>query len=740
MGKKKTVNKILRNKLLQDGKRAANDNYIDFYEKNPFKAAIKKQVASISVSKLSDIDFIFDTLNQAGLDIKGQHNMALVKLQRGIALNVEVDFGSLFLPGFLELSAGANTEFKNGKALLVNLEVQRSPLLEDKYVCLSIMQGVCRDWTVEVEAKAGVKIPELPKIKDIKSIKRIEHKLEAVAFSLNVEAQAHAGGSYKGQFIYVFEPILPRWYPRNDEKLFVADLKSTLHMYVFGEKLDKPLIKQEACEFLNSLNIKNMKVRYKKRSIGRLIGKGHISTQKLVNKLENIKDRADIPDVKKEDAERLIELLKRWGGKTNKPVVKTNKYCSLRLWGHKGAADAGANFKIAISREGKSQQKKSKGEGSIEAGVSAAASINGSFKMTSFRYQTLHVDDIVKTQDTIITYKQAGAQLSAELAVGGEGKGSQGIGSKVNVFKNKEKSISKGKEKKWVFVNQMSYKAAILYWRLIDPSKKALIDSLVKRGAVKVLPTDFNFSKIQVLDGSGLIFGQSITLGGLLTLKNYVQSSFADIQKDKGKYSYIYLLMQSLGMDFTDDNYQVLKRFVDHLDTFETIDGLIENFMVEFAKMDGLNYSSLKDDDIYNKYRKKAKCVGVLIEASYTTKTSVVSIKKNKNFIDKLKKSIKHKSKTEEPSLMEPNDLINELEKGKLQSLRLRYRKREISSTEKNIFKLGISVGIVKTGIALKEAEEVGREGIVDISVYYIDGKLDPDSAEAVPPAVLFYQ
>jgi len=728
MRKRKTVNKVLRNKLLQSGKRAASNNYIDFYEKNPFKAAIKKQVASISVNKLSDIDFIFDTLNQAGLDIKGQHNMALVKLQRGVALNVEVDVGSLFLPGFLELSAGANTEFKNGKALLVNLELQRSPLRKDKkdkYICLSIMQGVCRDWTVEVEANAGVKIPKIPKIKNIKNIKKIEHKLEAVAFSLNIEAQAHVGGSYNGQYIYVFEPIMPRWYPR--DKKFVDDLKRTLQMYVFGEKLDKPLIKQEACKFLNSLDIKNMKVSYKKRNIGRLIGKGHISTQKLVKKLENIKDRDDIPDVKKEDAERLIELLTRWGGKTKKPVVKTNKYCSLRLWGHKGAADAGANFKIAISRKGDRQQKKSKGEGSIEAGVGAAASIDGSIKMTSFRYQTLHIDDIVKTQDTIITYKQAGAQLSAELAVGGAGEGSQGIGSKVSVSKNKEKSISKSKEKKWVFVNQMSYKAATLYWRLIDPSKKDSIDS-----------TDFNPSKIQVLDGSGLIFGQSITLGGLLTLKNYVQSSFEDIQKHKEKYNYVYLLMQTLGMDFTNYNYQILKRFVDHLDTYDTINSLIENFMVEFANRDGLKSSSLKDKYIYNKYRKKAKCVGVLIEASYTTKTSVVS-KRNENLIKRLKRSIK-KHKTEEHSLIEPNDLINELEKDHLQSLRIRYRKREMSSTEKDIFKLGISVGIVKAGIALKEAEEVGREGIVDISVYYIGEMSDPDSAEAVPPAVLFYQ
>jgi len=746
--KKQHINKLLGDHLTERGKNEAKSTrYIDAFEQNPVEMAIKKQKALIERTSYSDIDFLFNTLNPAGLDSKGQHNMALAKMQKGASVNVKVDVGSLFCPGFVTLSAEASTEFKTGKSLLVNLEAQRSPMLSDLYICLSIMQGACRNFKVKLEAEASAGIDKIKNVANELNKIRTVNDLEAVGFSLDLKAEAKAGVSYEGEYLYAFEPVFPRWFLRNQEGSFTSQIKATLNTYVFGHDIEKSIIKQQVCEFLNSLDVK---VNYKKKSITRLWGKGHISTQKLITKLEKIREKADIPNYYKEEAQKFIELLTRWGGKIKKKdsqiTIKPNKYCSLRLHGHKGAGNAGISIAAGITREDKSKRKKSEGSSETKSGIFAGAKIDGSFKRTSFRYQMLHIDNIVKTQDTIITYKQAGAQMSAQAAISIEVGGEQNIG-KGAINKSKDKEIGKSKEKVWVFTNQMSYKCGILYWKLDDvifysknenieskneniETKKAIIERLKRKGAVKVLPTHIpSLGNINVLPGSGLIYGQSVSLISMLRLFKYVKdSTYEQISKSK-KRKYIKLLMHNLGMTDNEINYNIFKDFI--IKTNLWVNSLIENFIIELAINDGKRIDTLTDEDIKN-YKVKAKNIGILIEAAYTTNTSEVPIRK----------------KTQNSSHPEPKDLIKCLRKGKLQSLRLRYRMRDIHSEDKNLFQLGFSVGIVKGGITLKEAKEIGNEGIVDISTYYITSqRLDNsnneyryNAATTVPPAVLFYQ
>ncbi len=715
MGIKKGLNKIMKNRLIKQGRKIQETDYSKFYETTP-------QQTTSSPSD-SDIDIIFNQINSSGLDIKGQHNSAVAKHLKGISMNVSVDVGDLILPGALTLEGKVGGEFKRGKSLLINLETQIYPLSvqNNVYICLSIMQGICRDWNVKCNVTAELGTTE--KIKKINDI----ITLEKAGYSIDASVGLTVNASYDGEYIYVFDPIYPRWISRSED--VSKKIKSILDCYVFNEAIWKANIKKSACLFLNSLGEKE--ISYKKKGIKamppRLIGKGHISTQKLIDKLEEIQS-LDISDVDKKQAEYFIELLKRWGGKYKSrkelPAILPNKYCSLRLWGHKGDAGAQAYAGLMLKKKSKQQKNSSKVKNKTGLGVEASASTRIDIKRSSFRYQMLQQGNIVKTQDVVITYKQVGAQLTCSVDGTIFTKGQKNIKKDSNIYKKKEIEKTKEIGKEWVFINQMSYRCATLYWNYsyLDTNKKEIIKKLKAQGAVKVLPTPkiLGNEVISVLPGSGLSFGQSIALGSLEKLSNFSNTKLAILKnKDKQMYNYIISLMKTLGMSICEKDYNMFMSFVNEIGIL--IKDLIENFMIELAIVEGYTRKNLLNDKrLFSTFKEKAKRTGVLLEAIYTTISNNVRINR----------------KGTNP---EPEDLIKNLKKGNLQSLRLRYRTREVSKESKTLFSLGFSVGIVNVGIALKDAKYVGSEGIIDINNKFFT-KLSPNHPKIVPPAVLFYQ
>lgn len=178
-----------------------------------------------------------------------------------------------------------------------------------------------------------------------------------------------------------------------------------------------------------------------------------------------------------------------------------NPLCSFSSWVQNGEGDAGLQAKAAASFEVK---------GVGKAGAEASATgpkIEGKYNYGTYRLQTVGSDGIVMTQDAQLTFKKVSAQLieltasaSAEQAVEALENVPEGLippleKEKEDLFGLKDKTTK-------LFVNALSYRAAVLYWNAT--TKK--------------------------VESAGLQLGHSVTIENLVAI---VDGKFTEARRDK---------------------------------------------------------------------------------------------------------------------------------------------------------------------------------------------------------------
>ena len=162
----------------------------------------------------------------------------------------------------------------------------------------------------------------------------------------------------------------------------------------------------------------------------------------------------------------------------------------------------------------------SSGSGELGAGI------GGSYKNTSYRYQTYGRNErtgrvLVMTQDTDISYWQATGKLVAGLGVEGPTEGKEP--KETGAFKDDEGK--RVKEKEYALYNFISYRSAVAFWT--PPTRVA--------------------DEISVQQGSGYSLGRSLIAA---TLVMHAKAYAAN--KDKKAHKYLAGLAASLMVDLAD--------------------------------------------------------------------------------------------------------------------------------------------------------------------------------------------
>jgi len=131
--------------------------------------------------------------------------------------------------------------------------------------------------------------------------------------------------------------------------------------------------------------------------------------------------------------------------------------------------------------------------------------------------------------------------------------------------------------------------------------------------------------------------------------------------------------------------------------------------------------------------------VGVLIEATHRV-----------DQLPELKVKIGVEKETKREQIQLDKEFGRDIQKGSyvLESLRLRYRKRDVFEKDGALFTVGFKVAGTGAKIQLDRVDRAGADGIVDVATVFVaeplkalagKGSQAPAYEKAVPPAALFF-
>ncbi|HUU39392.1 MAG TPA: hypothetical protein VMW42_00480 [Desulfatiglandales bacterium] len=612
----------------------------------------------------------------SGMDYKGQFNAAFQSFGKAVKVEIGVDFGEIFFPSVspLLLETRVSMKLKKAAHTLIAAEVQDIPLKKGSdgkiimkpnpdRLCLMCMQGYYTSFAAALEVEAGVKV-------GLPSTVPTNMAAETLGFNLGAKASATVGVKYEGTYIHVSD-LSPNFYLLSDKKALQEDLK-----FAYKTSL-KAELKKEAVEYINGLGVSGVQVKYSRK-----LGFGHIPSEDLVNTFMAILNNSSVnlSSEQKKLCFSYIHALLHYSAE-----YKFNHYCSLKYWGHQGGAGAG----VSASAEA----------GAFAPGLGMGAkvtvkgpSVEGSIKYASYRLQTITKYNKVKTQDTLVTYKQ----ISGDV-VGIEAEGTIKV-------PNKELTGQVGKTKRWSVLNSIAYTSAICYW---SPGEVDSSDKTVRSRT-----------------GSGICFAHSITPGALIS---YYKAVGQNLLYNRAKTA-----IQFKQLTKTEKSAWA---FVNGLaKALRTTPEQVEFFLNQEEAKDLLGGKDLFDEEFAPG--------AVILEATFNVTKNMMIKTEEKNTSDKM--GHKMQGVAIDKNLIKTFTKV----KGELQSIRLRYRICDFADYGQVKFALGFKL-VVSVGIELSRVSEAGTDGLVDLfTCWFKSGKTgvqsDPkaiyEERATVPPTALLYQ
>lgn len=636
------------------------------------------------------------------IQLKGSCCMAYIADGGGVGFETSIDPGKLlFGVGSMEIGIGAQAKAAKGRTVVVYGGSKNLPGSKTAIACpmiLNSMAGISWEGSgklsfdvgVGVEASVGV----APSSTGTKAQTKVENGfkkssddegeppefgVETVCLGASAKVGFEAEGGYTYDYFYA-EDIYPLRYDS------VVKLRDDLSK-VLREGTTEGLYKLQACEFIN----KNP-LYYSKIKLDTFFGQ--VSNDKIIKVLKSPLSKPK-PEIL-EQAEIYINNLE------NKTAKGMNFLC---ISSHKPEGSAGLYGKAEVGASAVVLQ------GNIGAKISLG--LSGSYKRSNARYQTTLETEptmvsrssstpvkkpllVHATYDSVIIYStfSIGPNIEADATASVLNK-SVSLAEKTGLDKKLEALNDKIKFKP-DRLNQMRYYTAIANWARPEPSSSPITGSSIIKKSEEI--------KVDALQGTGYVFGQSVSVANLRKL--LAEYSYSNDADNPPKSTFLSAIAASLGMDKASGPGILWKAFMER----EFYEHLLEDL--------GLEESA------------------VLIEATYSSNLQKLVVERSKldgvDFFQLSKsfgKDIRNSTLT-------------------LESIRLRYRKLDSNNDDKTAFSLGFKLAGTGFKLNLDKVERAGADGIVDLCTLFIPENLkrlhnsNPAAAyeQAIAPAVLFCQ
>lgn len=463
---------------------------------------------------------------------------------------------------------------------------------------------------------------------------------------------------------------------------------------ILQEGSTKTMFKYDACKYMNDNKqyFGNKTINLHRSILWRTTTKGHA---RIIQRLSNVSSSAP-PEIKR-NANLFLHKLKRFD------EIGNGTYF-LALSSHKADGKAGVYARTGANIN-------ACGLASAGVNIGVFAGVSGSKKTASARFQTgvpafyrTRLSKILTTHDTKIVYSSffLGGKIDVDASFNVAGRG-YSLAEDTSLGDTLEKA-SKKIQYRPKRLNQISYRTAIASWVKPPAPKNAVIGKKYR-------------SRIDALPGTGVAVGQTYTIA---SLKKIILEFFDKKSKD-----------WNWDLEPRNDESIIAISYTLNL---KTVDPLL---------------AFLKDKNVMDMVlRSQFPATGVLLEATFRTS----SVRKL-HIVQEIKatKNKKTKKTTNVYCVQLAKDFgkkLFEMESKTLESIRLRYRRKDLSNKDKTQFTLGFKVLDTGAKIKLERVSRAGTDGIVDVATVFINNTLkglhntDPANAyeRAVPPAALFCQ
>lgn len=713
----------------------------------PFKSREPFQQIKKTAQKQGDrpVDYFVS----AGLDFKGQAQMAYEAAGYGLGADFSLDAGKLL--GFLELGVGVSGAVTRANGVMFVAQrgpdsVQRGPtgprLEIPRPLCLSSMMGVVWEAKVGVSFELGVGFEASAsaslgsggaeaKAERKTSATQEEDEdepglsLEAAAIGVSLEGRAGFGASasYTYQNLYV-EDVSPQYYAAGDKERLRADLEQ-----LFRNGSNKAWVKEGACQFLTSssklgfkaLTYKGLVFNTASKEIHDALAAGCAGLRARKGPLSPAEQGALA------DAVNWMARLQPYlGGAVSSGLNK------LHLSSHSPAGEAGFTASLELKA----------GAGPIGelkvAGAVQGPSVAVSGKRSSFRYQTAWAADnasFLSTQDTVISYSAFERTLYAASVAASASSGLAGRGKSVE-------AASDGK----VAVQRLSYVSSTLTWE--SPDLAAAL-----KGAKEATLT--RAAKAPALPGSGFAFGQSCVVGSLARTYGAIDPEKGGVFAGSGAQGrYLSNLACELRIPLrTLTDFLMLPEIYAML---RDLNAIKEASAQAIEQLQGPAFVGLSPQQLAERRQRLAEWTGaglespvVLIEATFAAPASFevpLELKRSQHKLGRVESC--ELARDARKRLLEHGEVQDPAKRlALLQSLRLRWRIQDQSNRDADAFSLGFKIVGQEARLRLARVDRASSEGIADLAVVWLKaGKPLPSVSTArafndgVPAVTLFCQ
>jgi hypothetical protein len=690
-------------------------------------------------SKIVRPSDLFHAFMKSNIEYKGLMCSGYSNQGWAAELTLQIDFGEWLFPcataSVKAGGGGAHTRY----LLMV---IARMPRTLGKYrtdhpIALQCLLGSQNKWKVSLGAEVGFKTPALPKTNFLECVSlTCEAKATAQAnvsyegfrllvrdpnprFYASINDQAlqrdFSGLIGPGKKSDIKEEVetffksnkelthlLPEkgWWKRvrgagiktDDLRTALAQAKTSVLTARFSQK--------QRQEMLNAISFLDLKLTERKTHSGSLSLESRKSDA-LASLLES--SRASMPkEIMPFDSESSIAAI------AENMMAESSALCFLDMWCHNPAADASVGISAEISAsigphvgdesgnlaplvdaalgkpegpEDPNAEKKVKQLKLAEVGVAdeLRAGISGSYKRTSYRYQTFSRPEgwdppLVYTQDTVITYSQVLLKLTGKIELKRSVLGHD-VGPESETLKELgDLTLAKKQLSNKSAFQGMSYSSAMVYWRYpIRPYAETEV-----------------FAEV----GSGYAYGQTVVVE---TLLGHTRRFTANGRK-KG----VWQTPPKEANDYLTSVARALR---------VSVNDLVECLLDANGALKAVPFGD-----------KPADGRPVLIEAAFA-----VPAPGGAPFRAKLEKPSRDKparlagdsltTKSFRRTMIELGDNAKEHDGAhpNLQAIRIRRRIADVMDESATKFKLGFKIGDTQAGIELKKIDEAGSEGIVDV-------------------------
>ena len=495
---------------------------------------------------------------------------------------------------------------------------------------------------------------------------------EALSYeALGFSASAKAG--FRASASYTYD----HFYAEDIHPLAYADKSALLDNldFILEEGTTSRLLRKEACEFINEHHVLAggpLDFHWTTLGFGRTASPKQVRDKVLKVAQSNAAER-----IRLEAWNHYYNMLRLIDGASDGTSF-------LRLSSHKPDGEAGLYAEAEISASA----------GPIASGslgASAFAGVKGSYKKSYARFQTRSLTDpyphtpgspdrqatILTTYDASITYSTFSLGLEAEVEgeVSAMGK-KRGDLSNTAAGKAIGEVLEKAPSWKPERLNQMRYQCAVATWRRPEA------------GDTQTKP----------LRGTGVIQGQSFTVGSLRAVYRRAWTGEVDAgQWSEGADSDPYVIAMATALGTTPAD---ILKFLG--------DSEVAIFLREGAYWD----EKEKTAKLYGEE------VGILVEAGYrVTGVSELDVMTDGGLVQLSKEFGK--------ALFAANR--------ELESLRLRYRNRDLANRDKDLFTLGFKIAGTGAKIKLLKVDRAGSDSLIDVRTVFVH----PDLLELAPAAGL---